>query len=66
MCCVCTLCCVCVSCACVFVQVGGKTFLINHFEGPQPSTAYVTELAADDKGKLRIISTAPVDDTAAE
>lgn len=47
-------------------QVGGKTFLINHFEAPQPSTAYVSELAADSNGKLRIVNTGPVDDTAAK
>lgn len=45
------------------LQVGGKTFMINHFEAPQPSTAYVSELAADSDGKLRIVSTNPVDDT---
>lgn len=44
-------------------QVGGKTFLINHFEAPQPSTAYISEVAADSSGKLRIVNTAPVDDT---
>jgi len=40
--------------------------MINHFESPQPSTAYVSELAADSSGKLRIVSTAPVDDTPPE
>lgn len=45
-------------------EVGGKAFLINHFEAPQPSTAYISELAADSNGKLRIVNTAPVDDTA--
>lgn len=40
--------------------------MINHFEYPQPSTAYVSELAADSNGKLKIVSTTPVDDTAAE
>lgn len=49
------------------VQVGGKTFMINHFEAPQPSTAYVSELAADgSSGKLRIAATSPVDDTGAK
>jgi hypothetical protein len=47
-----------------YTQVGGKAFLINHFEAPQPSTAYISELAADRSGKLRIVNTAPVDDTA--
>jgi hypothetical protein len=48
------------------MQVGGKTFLINHFEAPQPSTAYVSELSSDSKGKLKIVNTSPVDDTAAK
>lgn len=48
------------------LQVAGKTFLINHFEAPQPSTAYVSELAADSNGMLRIVNTSPVDDTAAK
>lgn len=40
--------------------------MINHFEAPQPSTAYISELASDSNGKLRIVSTSPVDDTAAK
>lgn len=37
--------------------------MVNHFEAPLPSTAYISELTADRDGKLKIISTSPVDDT---
>jgi len=48
---------------CCVLQVGGKAFMISHFEAPLPSTAYISELAADKGGKLKITSTSPIDDT---
>jgi hypothetical protein len=43
--------------------VGGKAFLINHFEYPQPSTAYLSELQQDPQTKkLRVVNTTPIDD----
>ncbi|WIA09547.1 hypothetical protein OEZ85_008942 [Tetradesmus obliquus] len=44
-------------------EVDGRTFVINHFEYPQPSTAYISELAQDPQTKqLRMVNTSPVDD----
>jgi hypothetical protein len=40
--------------------------MINHFEAPLPSTAYVSELSTDSDGKLSIVKTSPVNDTSPE
>ena len=42
--------------------VGGKTYMINHFEDPQPATEYVSELAQDAKGNMRMVDTRAVPD----
>ncbi len=36
--------------------------IVNHFEFLQPATMYLSEVAADSNGKLRIVNTKPVDD----
>ncbi|KAI8462971.1 MAG: hypothetical protein J3K34DRAFT_162339 [Monoraphidium minutum] len=46
-----------------FHTVGGKSYIINHFENPQPSTMYISEVAGPDaSGNVRITSTKPIPD----
>ncbi|KIZ03011.1 hypothetical protein MNEG_4947 [Monoraphidium neglectum] len=47
-----------------FHTKNGKTFAFNHFEYPQPSKMYVSELSKPDaKGKITVVNTKPLDDT---
>lgn len=43
-------------------NVGGKTYIVNHFEFLQPATMYISEIASDKDGKLKMVSTRPVED----
>lgn len=45
-----------------FHSVGGKAYAINHFENPQPASMYISELASNFNGTIRIVRTAPVPD----
>lgn len=45
-----------------FHTSGGQTWLLNHFESPQPATWYVSRLSSNSEGGLRIMETQAVPD----
>lgn len=48
-----------------FHLVGGKTYMLNHFEYPQPSTVYISEISGPDAaGHVSVAGTKPVPDAA--